>query len=43
LTNNHHVVNVEPDDRRYFCLSASSKFKGNQKYFNNLVENMLTP
>ena len=42
LTNNHHVVNVETDDRRYLCLSASSKYKGNDKYFKNLIEHMLT-
>lgn len=42
LTNNHHVVNVETDDRRYFCLSASSKYKRQQSYFDELVKNMLT-
>lgn len=41
LSNNHNVVNVEMYDRRYFCLSASSKYVNNKSYFNTLVKNML--
>ena len=41
LSNNHNVVNVEMYDRRYLCLSASSKYANNQKYFNTLSKNML--
>ena len=40
LTNNHNVLSVEPDDRRYLCLEASSKYKRRKNYFDELVDNM---
>ena len=40
LTNNHNVLSIEPDDRRYLCLEASSRFKKKSQYFEELVENM---
>ena len=40
MTNNHNVLSVEPDDRRYLCLEASSKYKRRKNYFDELVDNM---
>ncbi len=35
LSNNDYIVNVEQGDRRYCVLRASSKFKGNKKWFDD--------
>lgn len=39
LTNNTNVINITSDDRRYVCLEVSKRYKGNQRYFNELIDN----
>ena len=37
-TNNYHTAKIEQGDRRYACFSASDCRKGNDDYFNELVD-----
>jgi len=41
FTNNNFTTRVERTDRRYFCLEASDKYRGNSAYFSNLVSKCL--
>lgn len=40
ISNEEWVVNASSDERRYFVLEASDKYKGDIKYFNAIIEQM---
>lgn len=37
-TNRNHAISLENDDRRWLILEVSEKYKGNHKYFNELIK-----
>lgn len=37
-TNHDFTIKIEPDDQRYFIMECSPYFRGNHKYFNELLE-----
>lgn len=39
-TNNDFASIIEEGDRRYVCIRANSKYKGNSKYFDNFVSKL---
>lgn len=41
-SNNWNSIHIESDDRRYACFEASSKYIGDDKYFDNLYETTST-
>ena len=38
FSNHDDVLYLEKDDRRYTCLRANSKYKGNHKHFKNIIK-----
>ena len=42
-SNDDHVVKMSNDERRYFVLRVSNEMIGNEKYFNQMNNNLLDP
>jgi hypothetical protein len=39
-TNHRHTIKIEADDRRYFCIEVSEKYKQNTEYFKTFMETL---